>query len=149
MLFRSGRDLMLGRTAERFVAQVEPAERDGLCAGVEQFNEVAVERSFRDGEPFVETEGAWVAEGGGAVGGAEGGAVERPFAVKSTADGKVGELKTEADGVEQRTSAGRGGEEENRIAVLTEAEAEVVARSLKPGSLVIVSRRSSRTLSRG
>ena len=56
------RHRVTSRPAERFVGQVQPAKVHGLRGWIEHLDEIIHEQALPVGEPFVDSERAWVPE---------------------------------------------------------------------------------------
>ena len=109
------------------VGQQQAGEVHGSRAWVEEFDEVIPRREPGAREPLIDADGARIARDERRVACAERRSAEPPQVVVSAPDGAVGQLKTEGDGVEQRSAAGGGVGEDEVIAGGLEAKAEVDA----------------------
>ena len=95
-----GRNWAQTRLIVRVVSERKTAQIDGEGVLVEQFNEICRVGKKFVGKPFVDFQFARVARALGDVGRAKGRLRQSPIAIRQSSDRIIGELQSEADGVE-------------------------------------------------
>ena len=94
-----GRDEALAAVCNEVVSEIHSGELNGKGIGIVEFNEVLLVERDLVSEPFVNLELRLVASPLGDVRSAESRNGQRPGAIAEPADGEIGQLRAEGNGV--------------------------------------------------
>ena len=120
-------DLVSFRSASGFVCEVKPPKVHRQCVRVVNLHEVGRKGCDLISQPFVDFQGPEIAGCPRDVRSAKRGLIQRPLPVAIATDRKIGQLRSEDDGIDQSSTGLRGVVEVDTVAVLIQSEPEKIA----------------------